>query len=88
MGKELSMDIDPDNLRLERLDVSENRNDLHFIYAGRQWNYDVRKDNLENLGVLPPVPQPPHWMVVDEEKNYWIDDRFFSLWIKRNYCNG
>ena len=27
-------------------------------------------------------------VVVSLEKSYWIDDRFFSLWIKRNYCNG
>ena len=75
LANDLSAEVNPDKLRLERLEVSKDGNILDFIYSGQQWKYDVKKDKLENLGMLPPVPPMPHWMVVDEEKG---DDEITS----------
>lgn len=62
-------DCDPGNLRLESLEVDKDCNAIEFSYAGSRWKYNIKKDRLENLGVLPPQAIPPHWMVVDEEKS-------------------
>lgn len=69
LNKEGIEGVKADNLRLDRLRPSEDGKILNFIYSGKQWRYDVKKDRLEDLGELPPPVIPPHWMVVDEEKS-------------------
>ena len=65
----LSESINPDNLQLERLHVTDKDQVINFIYAGKQWRYNKKSDSLEDLGPLPQLPPEPHWMVVDEEKD-------------------
>ena len=69
LGNATSKDISPGKLRLERLQVTDNGEKMHFIYNGNQWEYTVKSGKLVDLGPLPVLPPPPHWMVVDEEKS-------------------
>lgn len=69
LSRELGKELNPADLRLERLLVSKDCNWLDFVYAGKIWKYDIKKNKLEDMGELPPRVEPPHWMVVDEEKN-------------------
>ncbi len=59
------------DLRLERLSVSENLDTLWFNRNGRQWTYiKSGKNHLLDRGEVPVPPAQPHWMVVDEEKDF------------------
>ena len=69
LGKAVGKDLNPDNLRLGGMEVSADCRNLSFIYDNRRWSYDMKADKLEDLGQLPPRVEPPHWMVVDEEKD-------------------
>lgn len=69
LSAQLASEVNADNLHLQRLEVSKDLNTLNFLYSGKIWSYDIKKDKLEDLGNIPaPVPEP-HWMVVDEEKS-------------------
>lgn len=63
-----SREIDPDNLRIDHLRIPSDCKTMDFVFDSKQWRYDIKTDKLEDLGPLPVYPQPPHWMVVDEEK--------------------
>lgn len=63
-------DINPHDLRLEHLRVSSNLDTLDFNRSGRMWTYVKGKHpKLTERGPVPQYPAPPHWMVVDEEKD-------------------
>ena len=92
-GKE----IDAKKFRPEYLRVSSGGNILEFNFDRHRWTYDVKKGTLEDSGALPPYVAPPHWMVVDEEKNgkpavspdgkYSAFVRDNNVWVK-NQSNG
>ena len=69
LGKFLNKDINANNLTLEGLRVSSDGKIIGFNYAGNQWEYEIKTDNLQDLGKVPLPPVEPHWMVVDEEKS-------------------
>ncbi|MDE6096682.1 MAG: S9 family peptidase [Muribaculaceae bacterium] len=88
-------DVKPEDLRLERLQVSPGLDTLWFNRDGKMWTYvNKKKGRLENRGAVPPPPEYPHWMVVDEEKDaepmvspdgkYTAFVRDNNLWIKDN----
>ncbi len=63
--------VDPRDLRLERLNVSFNIDTIWFNRDGRQWSYiKSGKRHLLDRGEVPVPPASPHWMVVDEEKDF------------------
>lgn len=74
LAKELSTatehEVKPNNLRLERLKLSDDLNNIEFYHANRLWAYDIKKNKLEEREI-PYRPQRPqrHWMEVDDEKN-------------------
>lgn len=64
-------DADARNIRLERLKVSANLDTLRFERNGRMWTYiKSGKIHLTDRGEVAPPPERPHWMVVDEEKDF------------------
>lgn len=64
-------DADAANLRLERLSVSANLDTLRFNRNGHMWTYiKSGKNHLTDRGPVPAPPAQPHWMVVDEEKDF------------------
>ena len=64
-------DIDAANLRLENLRVSADLDTLWFNRNGRMWTYvKGKKGGLDDNGAVQPPKPRPHWMVVDEEKDF------------------
>lgn len=64
-------DADPRDLKLERLNVSSNLDTLWFNRNGKMWTYiKSGKTHLQDRGSVPIPPVQPHWMVVDEEKDF------------------
>lgn len=60
------------DLRLDRLQANASLDTIWFNYDGRVWGYAKKgKGNLIDYGPIPAAPEQPHWMVVDEEKN-WV----------------
>ncbi|MDE5814583.1 MAG: DPP IV N-terminal domain-containing protein, partial [Muribaculaceae bacterium] len=64
-------DAEARDLRLEGLEVSSNLDTLWFNRNGHMWTYiKSGRNHLVDRGAIPsPAPQP-HWMVVDEEKDF------------------
>ncbi len=61
----------PRDIRLENLNVSANLDTLWFNRDGRMWTYiKSGKHHLIDRGEVPVPPEQPHWMVVDEEKEF------------------
>ncbi len=61
----------PRDIRLEHLSVSANLDTLWFNSDGRMWTYiKSGKHHLLDRGEVPAAPEQPHWMVVDEEKDF------------------
>lgn len=58
----------PYDLRPEGLIVDKDCKKMEFVFEGKRWEYDIKRDKLTDSGGLPPYVKPPHWMVVDEEK--------------------
>lgn len=62
--------VSADSLWLDALKVSAKGDTLRFNRVGRIWEYAVRKNTLSDKGAIPVRPEPPHWMVVDDEKGF------------------
>lgn len=62
--------VSADSLRLDGLKVSAKGDTLMFYREGKIWEYAVRKNILTDKGEIPERPEPPHWMVVDDEKGF------------------
>ena len=63
-------DVKPEDLRLERLRTTGAADTLWFERDGHVWQYVNRKKGvLTDRGTVPPTPEQPHWMVVNEEKD-------------------
>lgn len=88
-------DVKAEDLRLERLHVSRGADTLRFNRGGEMWTYvNKKKGKLEKRGAVPPPPEYPHWMVVDEEKDgdpvtspdgkYTAFVRDNNLWVRAN----
>lgn len=60
----------PDSLYLERLYVNDRLDSLFFNYNGRMYAYSKKSNRLDDRGAVAPDPVYPHWMVVDEEKEW------------------
>lgn len=69
LSSQTGQEIPSGNLRLDRLQVSSDCKEFSFVFNGKQWNFNEKTGKLEDLGELPVMPEPPHWMVVDEEKS-------------------
>lgn len=69
LGKAADKKINPDSLSLGALAVSERRDTLWFSHSGRNWEYLVKKNVLNDKGVVEERRGPTrHWMEVDDEK--------------------
>ncbi|MDE5870942.1 MAG: S9 family peptidase, partial [Muribaculaceae bacterium] len=65
------VDVNERDLGIERLSVSVNLDTLRFNRAGRMWTFiKSGKHHLIDEGVVQAPPVQPHWMVVDEEKDF------------------
>lgn len=63
--------VDSRKLSLEGLQVSSNLDTLWFNRDGRMWTFiKSGKNHLIDRGEVPAPPVQPHWMVVDEEKDF------------------
>lgn len=63
--------VDERDLKLENLQVSSNLDTLWFNRDGRMWTFiKSGKKHLTDRGAVPVPPAQPHWMVVDEEKDF------------------
>ncbi|MDE7345582.1 MAG: S9 family peptidase [Muribaculaceae bacterium] len=63
--------VDLRNPALERLRVSANLDTLWFDLDGRMWTFiKSGKYHLADRGAVTTPPAQPHWMVVDEEKDF------------------
>ncbi|MDE6522201.1 MAG: S9 family peptidase [Muribaculaceae bacterium] len=64
-------DVNDNRLGIEQLKVSENLDTLWFNRSGRMWTFiKSGKNHLIDRGEIPAPPVQPHWMVVDEEKDF------------------
>lgn len=61
--------VSANSLPLRGLRVNVAADSLFFNYGGRQWTYSIRRNSLSDCGAIPPQPEYPHWMVVNEEKD-------------------
>ena len=70
LGKATGKEIDAGRLYLERLRINDSADTLYFVLDGKHWSYATRKQSLKCAGEVQPQAPQPHWMVVDEEKQF------------------
>ena len=64
-------EINESDLKLQHVNVSENLDTVWFNRDGRMWAFvKSGKNHLIDRGEVPAPPVQPHWMVVDEEKDF------------------
>lgn len=61
-------DIDPMQLPIQRCHVTPGADTLRFVYEGKRWCFDIRRNRLTDEGQLPAPRRQRHWMEVDDEK--------------------
>ncbi len=61
-------DIDPMQLPIQRCLVTPGADTLRFVYEGKRWCFDIRRNRLTDEGQLPAPGRQRHWMEVDDEK--------------------
>ena len=61
-------DIDPMQLPIQRCHVTPGADTLRFVYEGKRWCFDIRRNRLTDEGQLPAPGRQSHWMEVDDEK--------------------
>lgn len=61
-------DIDPMQLPIQRCHVTPGADTLRFVYEGKRWCFDIRRNHLTDEGQLPASGRQRHWMEVDDEK--------------------
>lgn len=61
-------DIDPMQLPIRRCHVTPGADTLRFVYEGKRWCFDIRRNRLTDEGQLPAPGRQRHWMEVDDEK--------------------
>ena len=61
-------DIDPMQLPIQRCHVTPRADTLRFVYEGKRWCFDIRRNRLTDEGQLPAPGRQRHWMEVDDEK--------------------
>lgn len=61
-------DIDPMQLPIQRCHVTPGADTLRFVYEGKRWCFDIRRNRLMDEGQLPAPGRQRHWMEVDDEK--------------------
>lgn len=61
-------DIDPMQLPIQRCHVTPGADTLRFVYEGKRWCFDIRRNRLTDEGQLPAPGRQRHWMEVDDEK--------------------
>ena len=61
-------DIDPMQLPIQRCHVTPGADTLRFVYEGKRWCFDIRRNRLTDEGQLPAPGCQRHWMEVDDEK--------------------
>ena len=61
-------DIDPMQLPIQRCHVTPEADTLRFVYEGKRWCFDIRRNRLTDEGQLPAPGRQRHWMEVDDEK--------------------
>lgn len=61
-------DIDPMQLPIQRCHVTPGADTLCFVYEGKRWCFDIRRNRLTDEGQLPAPGRQRHWMEVDDEK--------------------
>lgn len=62
-------DIDPMQLPIQRCHVTPGADTLRFVYEGKRWCFDIRRNRLTDEGQLPAPGRQRHWMEVDDEKD-------------------
>ena len=61
-------DINPMQLPIQRCHVTPEADTLRFVYEGKRWCFDIRRNRLTDEGQLPAPGRQRHWMEVDDEK--------------------
>jgi len=61
-------DINPMQLPIQRCHVTPGADTLRFVYEGKRWCFDIRRNRLTDEGQLPAPGRQRHWMEVDDEK--------------------
>lgn len=61
-------DVDPMQLPIQRCHVTPEADTLRFVYEGKRWCFDIRRNRLTDEGQLPAPGRQRHWMEVDDEK--------------------
>ena len=62
--------VSPDSIWVENLRVSPKADTLTFSRAGQIYRYAVKSGKINDRGPVPVYPEPPHWMVVNDEKDF------------------
>lgn len=55
-------------LPIQRCHVTPGADTLRFVYEGKRWCFDIRRNRLTDEGQLPAPGRQRHWMEVDDEK--------------------
>ena len=61
-------DVAPMQLPIQRCHVTPGADTLRFVYEGKRWCFDIRRNRLTDEGQLPAPGRQRHWMEVDDEK--------------------
>ncbi len=69
LSSQLDREIDPTNLSLQRLKVSDDFQKIDFQFGGKVWSFDTTTSSLEDRGAIPAAPKQRYWMEYNDEKN-------------------
>ena len=62
--------VSPDSIWVEHLRVNSKADTLTFSRNGQVYAYAVKSGKIQNRGPVPTYPEQPHWMVVNDEKDF------------------
>lgn len=78
---------DSKHLALRACRVNNKNNSLYFEFDGRRWNYDLKRNILEEQGRIAPAGPGRHWMERDDERTaapVVSPDGRYSAYIKND----
>ena len=87
LSKAVGHEIKSGRIYLEHLSVDESLDMLRFVFNGKNWQYTISSNHLQEKGKVPFPSKQRHWMEADDEKTanpVFSPDRKYSAYIKNH----